>query len=124
MKNILAFAVAVVLSACSTYRAYEYPPTYAFSSTDELFELSVPNAKKRARTLATSDYKKGIYRTLFFGYPTGEGPEERLLRKKYAVYSIPIGCVVSDSVIAFTETYNDTMKPLLVSHFNTDIFAR
>jgi hypothetical protein len=73
---------------------------------------------------AKIDFSKGIFRIQTWGMRSGRrNREQEYLMTHYHVDILSIaGCVVMPTLMSKANGYNDTMKTLLVSKFNKDIF--
>ena len=78
----------------------------------------------RGRLAAQFDLIRGHYEVLAFGLPTPWRPEyARLLRERYGIEErVVAGCVVSQSLVAYVESYNRTSMRAANRRFGRDVF--
>jgi hypothetical protein len=82
------------------------------------------SARIRGQAAARFDLALGHYRILTLGLPTPWRPEwMRLLRQRYGVEERMVaGCIVSESLLAYTDGYNRLSMGAANRKFGHDIF--
>jgi len=78
----------------------------------------------RGRMAAHYDVWRGHYKILLYGLPTADRPEYvRLLKERYRVQSIAVaGCIVSPSLVAYVDNYDEIVSAAADKKFGHDIF--
>ena len=82
------------------------------------------SAKIRGQMVAHLDVARGHYEILVLGLPMAWRPEYgRLLRERYGIeMRVVAGCVVSESLLAYTSGYNAVSERAVNLKFRRDVF--
>lgn len=83
-----------------------------------------PAPMTRGEFEARIDIAHGRYKELTYGLPVMWFPTyQHLLRERYGVEVHPVaGCVVSDSLIAYIQSYNQVSTAAINKKFGRDVF--
>jgi hypothetical protein len=82
------------------------------------------SAPVRGQLTARFDVGRGHYRVLTFGLPPSWHPEyARLLRERYGIEVKTVaGCVVSQALISYVDSYDEVSTAAAIRKFGHDIF--
>jgi len=85
--------------------------------------MPVEIAKSKAKEMAREDYRKGGYRYLVYGLRRENKNYRGYLEQHYGIKNTRVaGCIVTESVQEATDSYNSTMRQLLIEKYGRDIF--
>lgn len=114
LRRTLALFVGAALLAGSVRAG---SPSPAPDPMREIFTLNSKTAAERGKADAKKDYAAGTYRILVYGLRKKPGGEEKQLADKGIIVDAVAGCVVSEGLLAYANTYNSVMLPLLKKKF-------